>query len=199
MTDAEAPVEAEPTPVIGAVVIEGNHRVDKEAIRELTWLYSRGVDRKDADLLRDLYTEKGYFLAEVNYDVVKLPDNEVDVVFKIVEKQEVKVARITLVGNHAQAACANCHTGGVYKGTSRDCVGCHRAQYDRTTAPNHVAAGFPTTCEACHSPTASSFPAATRRCAASCRATRAVPSSRAAHASASASCRASPTPTSGRN
>ncbi len=31
--------------------------LDKEAIRELGLLYSRGVDRKDGELLRDLYTE----------------------------------------------------------------------------------------------------------------------------------------------
>jgi ketosteroid isomerase-like protein len=31
--------------------------VDKDAIRELVLCYSRGVDRKDATLLRDLYTQ----------------------------------------------------------------------------------------------------------------------------------------------
>jgi hypothetical protein len=55
-----------------------------------------------------------------------------------------------LVGRHAQTACASCHVNNVYRGTPRDCIGCHRTQYDRTTAPNHVAAGFPTTCESCH-------------------------------------------------
>jgi hypothetical protein len=55
-----------------------------------------------------------------------------------------------LVGRHAQTACTSCHVNNVYRGTPRDCIGCHRPQYDRTTAPNHAAAGFPTTCESCH-------------------------------------------------
>ncbi|MGE3842502.1 MAG: hypothetical protein AB7I50_13030, partial [Vicinamibacterales bacterium] len=55
-----------------------------------------------------------------------------------------------LQGKHAQAQCASCHANNVYKGTPRDCVGCHRALYDRTTNPRHVSAGFPTTCETCH-------------------------------------------------
>ena len=62
-------------------------------------------------------------------------------------------ASFPLVGLHATQPCANCHTNGVYKGTPRDCVGCHLANYQRTTNPNHAAAGFPTTCDACHSAT----------------------------------------------
>jgi hypothetical protein len=62
-----------------------------------------------------------------------------------------------LVGDHAQQTCATCHKNNVYRGTPRDCVGCHRAEYDRTTAPAHAAAGFPTTCESCHRPTDPSF------------------------------------------
>ncbi|HET9270706.1 MAG TPA: cytochrome c3 family protein [Vicinamibacterales bacterium] len=62
-----------------------------------------------------------------------------------------------LVGDHASVSCATCHRNSVYRGTPRDCVGCHRADYDRTTAPNHAAAGFPTACENCHRPSDSSF------------------------------------------
>ncbi len=55
-----------------------------------------------------------------------------------------------LVGVHATQACTACHKNGVYKGTPRDCFACHAADYQKTTSPNHAAAGFPTTCEQCH-------------------------------------------------
>ena len=55
-----------------------------------------------------------------------------------------------LLGKHATAVCGVCHVNNVYKGTPRDCVGCHKADYDRTLSPSHVAARFPTTCEVCH-------------------------------------------------
>ena len=66
-------------------------------------------------------------------------------------------ASFPLVGPHATQSCAACHTNNVYKGTARDCVGCHRTDYDRTTSPAHAAAGFSTTCETCHKPTDGSF------------------------------------------
>ena len=62
-------------------------------------------------------------------------------------------ATFALVGRHAAAACAACHVNGQYRGTARECVGCHQGNYNRTQNPNHVAAGFPTTCESCHRPT----------------------------------------------
>lgn len=55
-----------------------------------------------------------------------------------------------LEGRHATTACTSCHENGVYAGTPRECVGCHREEYDRTTEPNHLAASFPTSCETCH-------------------------------------------------
>jgi hypothetical protein len=59
-------------------------------------------------------------------------------------------ASFALVGAHAQTTCATCHRNNVFRGTARDCVGCHRTEYERTSSPNHAAAGFPTTCESCH-------------------------------------------------
>ena len=66
-----------------------------------------------------------------------------------------------LVGRHTSAACAACHVGGVYKGTARDCVGCHRTDYNRTTSPPHAASGFSTACDTCHRATDTSFKGAT--------------------------------------
>jgi hypothetical protein len=59
-------------------------------------------------------------------------------------------ASFPLQGTHAVQACTACHTNNVYRGTPRDCYGCHRPDYERTQNPNHAAAGFPTTCDACH-------------------------------------------------
>ena len=61
------------------------------------------------------------------------------------------------MGRHATTACASCHGNGVYRGTSRDCAGCHLPKYQATTNPNHAAAGFPTTCETCHRATDTSW------------------------------------------
>jgi hypothetical protein len=65
-----------------------------------------------------------------------------------------------LIGVHATQPCAACHKTGVYKGTPRDCFGCHQADYQRAQNPNHVAAGMPTTCDSCHRPSDATFQAA---------------------------------------
>jgi thioredoxin reductase/ferredoxin len=57
--------------------------------------------------------------------------------------------RFPLTGAHRSVSCESCHRSG-YEGTPRDCVSCHRADYDRTNDPNHRSAGFPTTCQSCH-------------------------------------------------
>ncbi|MFB3855641.1 MAG: hypothetical protein ACE148_17715, partial [Vicinamibacterales bacterium] len=57
-----------------------------------------------------------------------------------------------LLGRHAEQACTSCHRSNVYRGTPRECYPCHQANYERAANPNHRAAGFPTTCDACHKP-----------------------------------------------
>ena len=66
-----------------------------------------------------------------------------------------------LVGQHATSTCTSCHINNVFAGTPRDCFGCHRTNFERTTSPNHAAAGYSTQCDTCHKPTDSSWTAAT--------------------------------------
>ncbi|MFN7942612.1 MAG: NAD(P)-binding domain-containing protein [Thermoanaerobaculia bacterium] len=61
--------------------------------------------------------------------------------------------RFPLVGAHAGVACVDCHRSG-YRGVAADCYSCHRADFERTRDPNHVASGFPTACQNCHGSTA---------------------------------------------
>jgi hypothetical protein len=57
-----------------------------------------------------------------------------------------------LTGFHATSVtCAQCHINGNYSITNTTCVSCHQMDYNTTTNPNHAAAGFPTTCQTCHS------------------------------------------------
>ena len=53
-----------------------------------------------------------------------------------------------LLGVHAQIQCSDCHQGTV-TGLSPDCLPCHQSEYN--SAPNHVAQGYPTNCDLCHS------------------------------------------------
>ena len=55
-----------------------------------------------------------------------------------------------LEGVHRTLDCETCHGSGGFSGRSPDCYSCHRSDYEGTDDPNHVQAGFPTTCAACH-------------------------------------------------
>ncbi len=59
-------------------------------------------------------------------------------------------SRFPLTGAHRTIACADCHTQG-YTGTPADCSSCHQDEYNATRNPDHRAAGYPTTCQNCHS------------------------------------------------
>ena len=56
-----------------------------------------------------------------------------------------------LYGMHATTACETCHVGGVFKGTPRNCDGCHAVGKRVVAIPklsNHIITDAP--CESCH-------------------------------------------------
>lgn len=98
--------EVEEKPSVRKVVYDGNEELDNEELGEVVDIRAFSIldqakVNQNAEKLRDLYTEKGFFLAEVDWEIVPLEDNEVDVVFHVIEKKEVKVARVAIVGNDA--------------------------------------------------------------------------------------------------
>ncbi|MGH7740889.1 MAG: hypothetical protein ACRENS_02580, partial [Candidatus Eiseniibacteriota bacterium] len=58
-----------------------------------------------------------------------------------------------LTGAHPAVTCSGCHGDNVFKGKSALCASCHKSDYDATTNPPHLSAGFPTACETCHTTT----------------------------------------------
>jgi hypothetical protein len=60
-----------------------------------------------------------------------------------------------LKGAHKILDCNACHSKGY--NLPKECYGCHVADYNSTTDPNHKASGFPTTCADCHLPSHTSW------------------------------------------
>jgi hypothetical protein len=61
-------------------------------------------------------------------------------------------ATFPLRAAHAALSCDRCHAGG-FTGTSRECVSCHRADFDGARDPDHRSGAFSTRCQDCHNDT----------------------------------------------
>jgi outer membrane protein insertion porin family len=57
--------------------------------------------KKNVEKIKDLYVEKGFYMAEVTYELRRNSPAEVDVWFRIRENAKVEVRRVNFVGNHA--------------------------------------------------------------------------------------------------
>lgn len=91
---------------VSEVLYEGNDEVDEDDIKEVVDLeVNKPLDvpaiHKNVQKIRDLYSEKGFFLAEVTYRLEEEGGDTYKVVFVIKEHAQVEVRRISFVGNHA--------------------------------------------------------------------------------------------------
>jgi len=64
------------------------------------------------------------------------------------------VTRFPLTGAHRAVACSSCHADQIYRGKPMACASCHQATFAATTSPPHASAGFPNSCEICHTTSA---------------------------------------------
>ena len=99
-------VKVTENPLVNTITFEGNHNVKEDDLRKVLQLRPRAVfttrmAQTDRQKLLGAYAAKGRFAATVDPELVRLPQNRVNVVFKIVEGPETKISRIVFVGNHA--------------------------------------------------------------------------------------------------
>ena len=91
-------------PAVRDVTIEGNKKIDEEDIREVLNLSAFSV-LNDAEInenivkIRDLYIEKGFYLAEVSADIRVISDSLVTLAFVVDENKKVIVQRVDITGN----------------------------------------------------------------------------------------------------
>ncbi|HEV3032889.1 MAG TPA: outer membrane protein assembly factor BamA [Polyangia bacterium] len=57
--------------------------------------------KKNVEKIKELYVEKGFYMAEVTYELRRNSPAEVDVWFRVRENSKVEVRRVNFVGNHA--------------------------------------------------------------------------------------------------
>lgn len=57
---------------------------------------------------------------------------------------------MTLNVSHKTVGCDGCHKSAQFSDVKVSCLDCHQKDYQATKAPNHLAAGFPATCQNCH-------------------------------------------------
>lgn len=93
-------------PAIRSISFEGNDEIDDEDIKEAMNLEAGTIlvvpkVQEQSVKIHGLYAEEGFFLANVEYRLKRVPGdkNEVDVIFEIDEGDEVKVRRVNFVGN----------------------------------------------------------------------------------------------------
>lgn len=99
----------EERPLITDVQITGNHAVTNEDIKTSMSVKPKQVLnpdrlRSDAEKIKTLCDDKGYYNAEITYEIKKRGDGEVQVVFHIKEGDRLYIKSIEIVGNSAFSA-----------------------------------------------------------------------------------------------
>ena len=91
-------------PNIKEVLYAGNDEIESDKLNEAVeikpnTILSVPAARRSVQKIKDAYAEKGYFLADVNYEIQPQRENEVILEFSIVEHKPVTVRSVTIIGN----------------------------------------------------------------------------------------------------
>ncbi len=91
-------------PSIAAIELKGNDALGRESIMKVVNLktndlYAPAEAQDNANKIKELYVEEGYFLASVAPEVERLKGNQVKVRFVVQERAEIKVRSVQILGN----------------------------------------------------------------------------------------------------
>ncbi len=93
-------------PLVASINFEGNHNVKEDDLRKELTMKPRAVfsvrqAQQDRQKMLQVYASKGRFAATVEPLLVRLPQNRVKVIFKVVEGPKTTISRVSFIGNHA--------------------------------------------------------------------------------------------------
>ncbi|GFE50128.1 outer membrane protein assembly factor BamA [Roseobacter cerasinus] len=93
-------------PTINRISFEGNRRLNDEALSAAINSSERRVFNpaqveRDADLIADAYATQGRLSARVSPTIIRRSDNRVDLVFEVLEGDNIEIERLSFVGNRA--------------------------------------------------------------------------------------------------
>lgn len=93
-------------PSIRKVFVAGNSELELSKINEVIDLELDAIVdiakvKKNREKIVDLYVQKGFYLASVDWEIKPANEAEVDVWFKVDEKAKVKIRDVQFVGNNA--------------------------------------------------------------------------------------------------
>lgn len=92
-------------PIISQILFEGNDEVSEDDLKEQLKtkefnILDINTIKEDILILQKYYEEKGFYLANVSYDLNKNEFGGLDLSFKIKEFDKVRVKKIIFLGNH---------------------------------------------------------------------------------------------------
>jgi len=91
-------------PSVGKISYEGFEELDEDKIKEVVDIQPLSVlnvarIKANVQKIKELYVEKGFYLAEITHKLTPRSQNRVDLTFVIKERAKVEVKQIILVGN----------------------------------------------------------------------------------------------------
>lgn len=96
--------EVKEKPILRNIKIEGNEEEDEDELKKQIKSKPFGIIdinilNQDVVALQKYYEDKGYLLTQIDYQIVKISSENVDIIFNIKENEPVKVKTVTFLGN----------------------------------------------------------------------------------------------------